>query len=113
MYHIRLATPDDAEALLRIYSYYVENTCISYELESPTVEEFRHRIEEVLKHYPYLVAELDSQQPKANSQQPQIVGVQPTTIVSRHLSILTRTPTVAASAPPSMRNWKNVLELRA
>ena len=68
MYHIRLATPDDAEALLRIYSYYVENTCISYELESPTVEEFRHRIEEVLKHYPYLVAELDSQQPKANSQ---------------------------------------------
>ena len=59
MFHIRLATPDDAEALLRIYSYYVENTCISYELESPTVEEFRHRIEEVLKHYPYLVAELD------------------------------------------------------
>ena len=59
MVNIRLATPDDAPALLRIYSYYVENTCISYELESPTVEEFRHRIEEVLKHYPYLVAELD------------------------------------------------------
>ena len=63
MYHIRLATPDDAEALLRIYSYYVENTCISYELESPTVEEFRHRIEEVLKHYPYLVAESDDPNP--------------------------------------------------
>ena len=76
MYHIRLATPDDAEALLRIYSYYVENTCISYELESPTVEEFRHRIEEVLKHYPYLVAELDSPNlsPITSHLSPQIVG---------------------------------------
>lgn len=57
MFHIRLATPDDAEALLGIYSYYVENTPISYELEPPTVEDFRHRIEKTLLHYPYLVAE--------------------------------------------------------
>ena len=57
IFNIRLATPDDAEALLGIYSYYVKNTPISYELEPPTVEEFRHRIEKTLLHYPYLVAE--------------------------------------------------------
>ena len=56
---IRLATPEDAEALLGIYSYYVENTPITYELKCPTVEDFRNRIAKVLKAYPYLVAELD------------------------------------------------------
>jgi phosphinothricin acetyltransferase len=59
MFKIRLATPDDAEALLGIYSYYVENTPISYELEAPTIEDFRHRIEKTLLHYPYLVAEAE------------------------------------------------------
>lgn len=59
---IRLATPDDAEALLGIYSYYVENTPITYELVPPTVEDFRNRITKVLKAYPYLVAELNSPQ---------------------------------------------------
>ena len=70
MLNIRLATPDDAEALLGIYSYYVVNTPISYDLEPPTVEEFRHKIEKTLLHYPYLVAEETSQQPTAKSQQP-------------------------------------------
>ena len=59
---IRLATPDDAEALLGIYSYYVENTPITYELVPPTVEDFRNRITKVLKAYPYLVADLNSPQ---------------------------------------------------
>ena len=55
---IRLATPEDAEALLGIYSYYVENTPITYELKCPTVEDFRNRIAKTLEHYPYLVAEV-------------------------------------------------------
>ncbi len=57
--NIRLAKPEDAEKLLSIYSYYVENTAISYELECPSVEEFSHRIEKTLQHYPYLVAEIE------------------------------------------------------
>ncbi len=54
---IRSATPADAERLLEIYSYYVENTAISFELAPPSVEEFRDRIRGTLEKYPYLVLE--------------------------------------------------------
>lgn len=53
---LREARPDDAEALARIYAYYVEHTAVSYELEAPTVGEFRRRMEEYMADYPYLVA---------------------------------------------------------
>ncbi len=54
---IRKATLNDAEALLGIYKYYVENTAITFEYEVPTLEEFRARIEKTQKKYPYIVAE--------------------------------------------------------
>ena len=54
---IRTAVPEDAGELLRIYRPYVEETAISFELEVPSVEEFRGRIQKVLSRYPYLVAE--------------------------------------------------------
>ncbi len=54
---IRLAKADDAESLLKIYSYYVENTAITFEYKTPTVEEFKKRIQKTLKKYPYYVAE--------------------------------------------------------
>ncbi len=53
---IRLATADDAEAVLAIYAPYVQNTAITFEYDVPSHEEFRSRIEETLKKYPYLVA---------------------------------------------------------
>ena len=53
---IRLAKPEDAKELLDIYAYYVTDTAISFETEVPSVEEFKLRIEEVLKSYPYIVA---------------------------------------------------------
>lgn len=56
---IRLATPDDAPALLAIYEPYVRQTAITCEYEVPSVEEFAGRIERTLKRYPYLVMELD------------------------------------------------------
>ena len=56
---IRSAAIEDAEALLNIYSYYVENTAITFEYDVPTLEEFRQRIENTLKKYPYLIAEKD------------------------------------------------------
>ena len=56
---IRLATPDDAPALLAIYELYVLETAITCEYEVPSVEEFAGRIERTLKRYPYLVMELD------------------------------------------------------
>ncbi len=56
---IRPALPEDAEALLDIYAYYIEETAISFEYTVPSVAEFRGRIETVLEKYPYLVAERD------------------------------------------------------
>ncbi len=56
--NIRVASPDDAEALLKIYAPYVEKTAITFEYDVPTVHEFRKRIEHTLERYPYLVAEV-------------------------------------------------------
>lgn len=53
-YEIRTVTMDDAEQLLAIYSYYVENTAITFEYTPPTLAEFKDRISNTLKKYPYL-----------------------------------------------------------
>lgn len=55
--NIRIATVQDAPALLEIYKYYVENTAISFEITPPSADEFASRIEKTLKKYPYLVCE--------------------------------------------------------
>ncbi len=54
---IRIATKQDAQALLDIYSYYVDQTAITFEYDAPSLEEFTNRILNTLKKYPYLVAE--------------------------------------------------------
>ena len=56
---IRKATKEDAVSLLRIYSYYVENTAISFEYTTPLLGEFEERISNTLEKYPYLVLEED------------------------------------------------------
>lgn len=56
---IRLARPDDAESIRAIYEPIVRDTIISFELEPPTAEECRRRIEQRLQTHPWLVAELD------------------------------------------------------
>lgn len=48
-----------AKRLLDIYSYYVENTAISFECTVPSLDEFRARIAKTLTKYPYLVLEED------------------------------------------------------
>lgn len=57
--YIRRAAINDAERLLEIYSYYVENTAISFEYTAPSPDEFRKRITDTLAKYPYLVLEKD------------------------------------------------------
>ncbi len=54
---IRTAKLEDAEALRQIYGYYVENTAVSFEYTTPSLEEFRERIRTVLLTHPYLVYE--------------------------------------------------------
>lgn len=56
---IRSACVDDAERLVEIYSYYVEKTAVSFEYTTPSVDEFRSRMEKIMKKYPYLVVESD------------------------------------------------------
>ena len=54
---IRVATTDDTKELLDIYAPYVTKTAISFEYDVPSLEEFEARITDILKKYPYLVAE--------------------------------------------------------
>jgi L-amino acid N-acyltransferase YncA len=52
---IRLASPEDAPAVLAIYAPYC-STPISFELEPPTLAEMEARIRDVLLKYPWLLA---------------------------------------------------------
>ena len=54
---IRVARAQDAEALARIYAYYVEKTAITFEYEAPDAAEMETRRKKIFEHYPYLVAE--------------------------------------------------------
>lgn len=54
---IRLATPDDAPAVARIYRPIVERTTISFETDAPTDADMRQRMAEALTLYPWLVLE--------------------------------------------------------
>lgn len=56
---IRPAAPGDADRLLAIYAYYVENTAVTYLDAVPSVEAFRNTIEETQRCYPFLVLEAD------------------------------------------------------
>jgi L-amino acid N-acyltransferase YncA len=56
---LRLAEPADAAGVLAIYEPIVRETAISFELEPPSEEEMRRRIESILERKPWLVCELD------------------------------------------------------
>ena len=56
-FRFRIATLDDAPALRAIYAPYVEQTVISFEYDVPSLEEFRRRIADFSRTYPYLIAE--------------------------------------------------------
>ena len=56
---IRDAQIDDAQRLLEIYSHYVLDTAVSFEYEVPSLDEFKERIKNIKKKYPYLVCEKD------------------------------------------------------
>lgn len=58
-WNIRLARIEDMPRLLEIYSYYVEETSVSFEHETPSLEEFTQRYCDIIKKYPYLIMEVD------------------------------------------------------
>ena len=56
---IRLATANDAEALLHIYTPFIINSGITQETDVPSITEFKSRIEQTLIERPWLVAEIN------------------------------------------------------
>lgn len=56
---IRDVSDKDAKRLVEIYSYYVEETAVSFEYKVPSVDEFIKRINSISQKYPYLVYEVD------------------------------------------------------
>ena len=58
---LRMARPEDAAALVRIYAPYVEETAVSFEYAVPSVEAFAERIARTLERYPYLSAWVDGE----------------------------------------------------
>lgn len=56
-FRFRMARVQDAAPLLAIYGYYVENTVISFETQTPPLAEFEKRIQDICLNYPYLVCE--------------------------------------------------------
>jgi len=53
---IRLARDADAAALAAIYAPWVRDTAVSFELEPPSPDEMRRRLETTLARWPWLVA---------------------------------------------------------
>lgn len=55
MIAVRNATIEDVERILEIYDYYVKNTAITFEYDTPSLDEFKVRMERIMQRYPYLV----------------------------------------------------------
>lgn len=58
---VRTASLADASEILEIYRLYVEKTAITFEYETPSLEEFTERMKNTLREHPYLVAEENGQ----------------------------------------------------
>jgi L-amino acid N-acyltransferase YncA len=58
---VRAATEDDAAGVQAIYGAVVTNSAISFEYESPTVEEMARRIRRTTDLLPWLVAQSDDE----------------------------------------------------
>lgn len=57
---IRFAEENDSNEILDIYTPYILNTPITFEYDRPDEEEFKNRIIETKKKYPYLVCSIDN-----------------------------------------------------
>jgi L-amino acid N-acyltransferase YncA len=58
---LRLATSDDAAALVAIYAPMLRDTAITFEVEPVGTDEMRRRVTTTLRRHPWLVAEIDGE----------------------------------------------------
>ena len=54
---IRTAVPDDAQVVHDIYGAYVDSEHITFTVNNPQVSEYREKIKNTLKKYPFYIAE--------------------------------------------------------
>lgn len=52
---IRLAQEADAAEILEIYEPYIKETPITFEYDTPSLDEFRNRLNQISSEYPYIV----------------------------------------------------------
>ncbi|MDR1185827.1 MAG: GNAT family N-acetyltransferase [Coriobacteriales bacterium] len=57
---IRMAQPEDAQAILGIYAPYVTDTAITFVSTLPTAEEIHQKMLDIKKRYPYLVCTVEN-----------------------------------------------------
>ena len=60
MSSIRMATPEDAAAILAIYAPYIQNSNASFEMIVPTEKDFAKRLQKYLAEAPWLVYQVDN-----------------------------------------------------
>ncbi len=56
---LRLVNHDDVDAVLAIFAPYVTGTAVSFEVEVPSREAFRHKVQALSSRYPYVVCTVD------------------------------------------------------
>lgn len=56
-YTIRVAVPEDAQAVHDIYGAYVDGEHVTFTVDNPSVESYREKIIHCLEKYPFYIAE--------------------------------------------------------
>ena len=56
---IRPIKAEDVNSCLDIYNYYIKSTCVTLEEKELTLSDYEARVSDILKNYPYIVAEND------------------------------------------------------
>jgi phosphinothricin acetyltransferase len=56
---IRVARPEDSEAILAIYAPHCTSSHVSFEIVPPTEQQMRDRIERITGQFPWLVGQID------------------------------------------------------
>jgi len=57
--YMRFAVEEDAESILSIYGPYILDTVITFEYEIPSIIEFKQRIKNIIREYPFIVYVVD------------------------------------------------------
>lgn len=58
---IRIAKEEDALGILNIYGTYITGTSFTFEMDVPTIPDFKNRIRNYLETYPWLVYEVNGE----------------------------------------------------